>query len=250
MAVFITGASSGIGEACARVFARANFNLVLAARREDRLTDLAEQLTSQFRVQVDTYSLDVRSPEAVSQLVEGNPRVFSRISVVINNAGLAKGIDPLQDGKIEDWDAMIDTNVKGLLYVTRALLPGMIARKDGHIVNVGSVAGHWAYPKGGVYCASKFAVHALTQGLRMDLHGTGIRVSELSPGMVETEFSQVRLGDADKAKELYQGFEPLTPTDVAEAALWCVQRPKRVNIQEIVLFPTAQSAIGMVDRKS
>jgi len=247
MSVFITGASSGIGEACARAFARAKFDLVLAARRVQRLEALAEELTSQYRVQVNTFALDVRSPKAVSQLVEGNPRVLGGVSVLVNNAGLAKGVDLLQEGKLEDWDAMIDTNVKGLLYVTRALLPGMIARKDGHIINIGSISGQWVYPTGNVYCATKFAVRALTQGLRQDLHGTGLRVSEISPGKVETEFSEVRLdGDKAKAKAVYEGFEPLTASDIAETVLWCVQRPKRVNIQEVLIFPTAQSAAGMI----
>lgn len=250
MSVFITGASSGIGEACARAFARAKFDLVLTARREDKLHALAEELTSQYRVQVDTFKLDVRSQKAVSQLVESSPRVFGGVSVLINNAGLAKGIDALQDGKPEDWDSMIDTNLKGLLYVTRALLPGMIQRKEGHIVNIGSVAGQWIYPKGNVYCATKAAVRALTQGLRMDLHGTGLRVSEISPGLVETDFSRVRLGDEAKAKAVYEGIDCLTAADIAETVLWCVQRPKRVDIQEVVIFPTAQSAVGMIHKKS
>lgn len=248
MSVFITGASGGIGEACARAFAAARFDLVLAARREDKLQALANELAAKHRIQVDTFGLDVRSHKAVVELIEHNPRVFAGVNVLINNAGLAKGVDALQDGKPEDWDAMIDTNVKGLLYVTRALLPGMIQRGDGHIVNLGSVAGHWVYPKGNVYCATKFAVHALTEALRLDVHGTGIRVSEISPGMVETDFSLVRLGDPAKAKAVYEGLEPLTAADIAEAVLWCVQRPKRVNIQEVVIFPTAQSAVGMVKR--
>lgn len=248
MAVFITGASSGIGEACARAFAAAKQDLVLAARREDKLHALAQELSSKHRVQVDTFKLDVRSSKAVRDLIDGNPRIFGGIDILINNAGLAKGVDAFQDANTDDWDTMIDTNVKGLLYVTRALLPGMIQRGAGHIVNLGSVAGHWVYPKGNVYCATKFAVHALTEALRLDVHGSGIRVTEISPGMVETDFSRVRLGDDAKAKAVYQGFEPLTPADIAETVLWCVQRPKRVDIQEVVIFPTAQSSVGMVKR--
>jgi 3-hydroxy acid dehydrogenase/malonic semialdehyde reductase len=249
MSVFITGASSGIGEACARAFAAAKYDLVLAARRDEKLQALAQELSSKHRVQVDTFKLDVRSRKAVQELVDGHPRVFGGVDVLINNAGLARGADPLQEGNPEDWDAMIDTNVKGLLYVTRALLPGMIQRGSGHVVNMGSVAGQWVYPKGNVYCATKFAVRALTEGLRQDVHGTGIRVTEISPGMVETDFSRVRFsGDESKAKAVYAGTEPLAAADIAETILWCVQRPKRVNIQELVIFPTAQSAVGMVKR--
>jgi NADP-dependent 3-hydroxy acid dehydrogenase YdfG len=169
--------------------------------------------------------------------------VFNSVDVLINNAGLAKGLSSLQEGNPEDWDAVVDTNIKGLLYVTRAILPKMIAQGRGHVVNIGSVAGHWVYEKGNVYCASKFAVRALTEGLRFDLAGTGIRVTEISPGMVETEFSEVRYGDREKGKAVYAGRKPLSALDIAETILWCVQRPAHVDIQEVVIYPTEQASV-------
>jgi serine 3-dehydrogenase len=247
--VLITGASAGIGEACAHVFARAGYDLVLTARREDRLKKLAAELGARHQIAIETFGLDVRSAKDVQELVARNPATFGSVSVLVNNAGLAQGFDSLQDGKPEDWDAMIDTNVKGLLYVTRAVLPRMIARGEGHVINIGSVAGRWAYPKGNVYCATKAAVRMLTETMRQDLHGTGVRVTEIEPGMVETDFSRVRFGgDKARAAAVYAGTEPLTADDIADTALWCAQRPKRVNIQEVVIFPTAQSAVGMVSR--
>jgi 3-hydroxy acid dehydrogenase/malonic semialdehyde reductase len=246
----ITGASSGIGEACARAFARAGFDLVLTARREDKLRALAAELGVRHQISTEVFGLDVRSLSAVRELVAAQPASFAAIDVLVNNAGLAQGFDSLQDGNPEDWDVMIDTNVKGLLYMTRAVLPRMISRGQGHIVNIGSVAGRWAYPKGNVYCATKAAVRMLSEAMRQDLHGTGIRVTEIEPGMVETDFSRVRFaGDEAKASAVYAGTEPLTADDIADAVLWSVQRPKRVNIQEMVIFPTAQSAVGMVKRQ-
>jgi serine 3-dehydrogenase len=251
MSIFITGASAGIGAACARAFAEAGKDLVLVARREDRLRALAEELRARHKVRVSTFELDVRSREAVDSLVAGNAEVVGSVDVLVNNAGMARGFEGLHEGDPRDWDEMIDTNVKGLLYVTRALLPGMIKRGEGHVINIGSVAGYWVYPKGGVYCATKYAVRALTEGLRQDLHGTGLRVTEVSPGMVETDFSKVRFdGDEKRAAAVYAGTEPLTPEDIAETVLWCASRPKRVNIQEVIVFPTAQSAVGLVQRKS
>jgi 3-hydroxy acid dehydrogenase/malonic semialdehyde reductase len=249
MSVFITGASSGIGEACARAFAAAGYDLVLAARREDRLARLAQELMQKHRIQVDLFKLDVRSQKAVRTLVEGNPRVFGAVEILINNAGLAKGRDPIQTENPDDWDMMIDTNIKGLLYVTRALLPGFIARGNGHVVNLGSVAGHWTYPSGAVYSATKFAVRALNEAMRLDLNGTGVRVTAVSPGMVETEFSLVRFnGDEAKSKAVYEGAQALSPADVAETVLWCVQRPKHVNVQELVIFPTSQASVNLHKR--
>lgn len=249
--VLITGASSGIGEACARAFARAGFNLVLTARREVKLRALATELGAKHQISTEVFGFDVRSSQAITDLVARYPDTFAAVTVLINNAGLARGFDALQDGNPEDWDAIIDTNVKGLLYVTRALLPRMVARGDGHVVNIGSVAGRWAYPKGNVYCASKAAVRMLSEGMRQDLHGTGVRVTEIEPGMVQTDFSRVRFaGDDAKARAVYAGTEPLTADDIADTVLWCVQRPKRVNIQEVVIFPTAQSAVGMVKRSN
>jgi 3-hydroxy acid dehydrogenase/malonic semialdehyde reductase len=243
MSVFITGASSGIGEACATQFAEAGHSLVLAARREDRLTALGKHLRDKFDVTVDTFGLDVRNRDQLESLVRQHPTVFNSIDVLINNAGLAKGLSTLQEGNPEDWDTVIDTNIKGLLYVTRAILPKMISQGRGHVVNIGSVAGHWVYEKGNVYCASKFAVRALTEGLRFDLAGTGIRVTEISPGMVETEFSEVRYGDREKGKAVYAGKKPLSAQDIAETVLWCIQRPAHVDIQEIVIFPTEQASV-------
>ena len=244
MSVFISGASSGIGEACARVFAAARHDLVLVARREDRLQKLSQELTAQFGVKVQTFTLDVRDRARIEQLSAAHREVFEEVDVLVNNAGLAKGRDVIQNGKPEDWDLMIDTNLKGLLYVTRAFLPSMIQKKRGHIVNIGSIAGQWVYQNGNVYCASKFGVRALSESLRYDLNGSGIRVTEISPGMVKTEFSQVRFeGDQEKADAIYAGRTPLTAQDIAETVLWCVQRPAHVNIQELVIFPSDQPSV-------
>jgi 3-hydroxy acid dehydrogenase/malonic semialdehyde reductase len=250
MSVFITGASAGIGEACARSFAAAGKDLILVARRRGRLEELAEDLTSRHGVKVVYYEMDVQSRSSIDALFQAHSDVLSQVDVLINNAGLALGREPIQMGNPEDWDVMIDTNIKGLLYVTHAFLPQMVKKSAGHIVNLGSAAGHWAYPNGNVYCATKFAVRAITESLRLDLHGSGIRVTEVSPGMVETEFSEVRFkGNEDKAKAAYAGYTPLTPKDIAEAILWCVDRPKHVNIQEVVLFPTDQASVGLIHKR-
>lgn len=250
MSVFITGASAGIGAATARAFAAAKQDLVLVARRKDRLESLRSQLQGEYGVQVDIFEMDVRDHGSVSALFQENAEVLGKVDVLVNNAGLALGRDSLQEGSVEDWDTIIDTNIKGLLYVTRAFLPQMIRNKRGHVVNLGSAAGHWTYPGGNVYSATKFAVRALTESLRLDLSGTGIRVTEISPGMVETEFSEVRFrGDKAKAQAVYSGFDALTPGDIAETILWCVERPARVNIQEVVIYPTDQASVGMVHRR-
>ncbi len=244
MSVFISGASSGIGEACARSFAAAHKDLVLVARREARLQELAHELQAQYGVKVHTFGLDVRDRVKIEALAATHAEIFEAVDVLVNNAGLAKGRDVIQNGKPEDWDLMIDTNLKGLLYVTRVFLPSMIKKKRGHIVNIGSVAGQWVYQSGNVYCASKFGVKALSESLRYDLHGSGIRVTEVSPGMVKTEFSQVRFeGDQEKADAVYAGKTPLTAQDIADTVLWCVQRPAHVNIQEVVIFPTEQPSV-------
>ena len=264
MVVLITGASSGIGEACARTFSAAGHDLVLVARRGDRLKHLSESLSNEFGIKAHSFQLDVRDRQSVEKHIHPlpllpqldnqlthqhsiqNPRhaeILSQVEVLINNAGLAKGLDPLQTGNPEDWDVMIDTNIKGLLYMTRAFLPQFIARGRGHIINLGSVAGQWVYEKGNVYCATKYAVRALTEGLRLDLRGTGIRVTEISPGMVETEFSEVRFEDKDRANAVYAGKKPLSAMDIAETVLWCVERPQHVNIQELVIFPTEQAGV-------
>ncbi len=250
MSVFISGASSGIGEACARSFAAAHHNLVLVARREDRLKKLSQELRDQFGVQVTYFSLDVRDRIKLERLAQLHADVFQDVDILINNAGLARGRDVIQKGLPEDWDVVIDTNLKGLLYVTRTFLPGMIQKRRGHIVNIGSVAGHWVYQNGNVYCASKFGVRALSEALRYDLHGSGIRVTEISPGMVKTEFSHVRFdGDQEKADAIYAGRTPLNPEDIAESVLWCVQRPAHVNIQEIIIFPTEQPGVQPITPK-
>lgn len=248
--VFITGASSGIGAACARQFAQQGANLLLAARRIEQLEEYAQKLRSNFHVKIYTMRLDVRRFPEVETALNGLPPEWKNISVLVNNAGLARGMERLQEGRVDDWEEMIDTNVKGLLYVTRAVIPGMIERNEGHIINIGSAAGHWVYPNGNVYCATKHAVAALTEGLRMDLFGTSLRVSTIDPGLVETEFSIVRFhGDAQRAKSTYAGMTPLTADDIADAVLYSATRPPHVNIQEIILMPTAQAAISLVHRK-
>lgn len=247
--VLITGASSGIGEACARVFAAQKGGLFLVARRGDRLARMKEDLEKQYEVEVQTAVLDVSKRAAVEAWAEKHAAVLARVECLINNAGLARGLASLQEGDPSDWDDMIDTNLKGLLYVTRAVLPGMVARGSGHIVNLGSVAGRWTYPKGNIYSATKYAVRSLTESLRLDLNGTGVRVTEIAPGMVETEFSQVRLGDAAKARAVYAGMTPLKAEDIAESVLWCVQRPRHVNVQELVIYPTDQASVGVVSRR-
>jgi 3-hydroxy acid dehydrogenase / malonic semialdehyde reductase len=248
--VFITGASSGIGAACAAAFARAGARLLLAARRKGRLEAVATALEREHEASVHRLTLDVRDPRAVASAVESLPAAWSAIDVLVNNAGLSRGLAKLHEGAREDWEEMIDTNVKGLLYVTRAVLPGMVARGSGHVINLGSIAGHESYPGGNVYCASKAAVKALTAGLRMDLVDTPIRVSTIDPGLVETEFSLVRFrGDATRAAKVYDGLEPLTAADVAEVLLFCATRPAHVNLAEVLLLPTAQASSTIVHRR-
>jgi 3-hydroxy acid dehydrogenase / malonic semialdehyde reductase len=248
--VFVTGASSGIGEACARAFAARGARLVLAARRLGRLEALARALGSEHETECTLVELDVRDRSAVEEAVHSLPEPFSAVDVLVNNAGLAAGLEKLQEGDPDDWDRMLDTNVKGLLYVTRAVVPGMVARGRGHVVNIGSTAGHEVYPGGNVYCASKFAVDALTKGLRIDLVDTPVRVSTVDPGMVETDFSLVRFkGDAARAGRVYENIEPLTPADVADAVYYCASRPPHVQINEVILTPTNQASAMVIHRK-
>lgn len=245
MSVFISGASSGIGKACAEAFAKAKQDLVLVARRMDRIQDLCENLQTQYGIRAHGFCLDIQDLNAVEDLIQNNRAIFQNLHILVNNAGLAKGLSPLQDGNPRDWDSVIDTNIKGVLYLTRSFLPFLIQNK-GHIVNIGSVAGHWVYEKGTVYCATKFAVRAINNGLRLDLNGTGVRVTEISPGMVETEFSDVRFfGNQEQARAVYQGRTPLKPEDIAETVVWCAQRPPHVNIQEVIIFPTEQAGVGV-----
>jgi serine 3-dehydrogenase len=248
--VFITGASSGIGRSCARVFARQGARVLMAARRLERLEKLAADLKAEFGVESRCLGLDVRDQAAVARAVSALSPGWEAVDVLVNNAGLSRGLDKLYEGKIADWEEMIDTNVKGLLNVSRAVIPGMVRRGRGHIINIGSIAGREVYPNGNVYCATKAAVNALSKGLRLDLVGTPLRVSLVDPGMVETEFSLVRFhGDGDRAAKIYQGLTPLTPDDIADAVLFCATRPPHVNISELVVYPTAQASATLVHRK-
>jgi 3-hydroxy acid dehydrogenase / malonic semialdehyde reductase len=249
--VFVTGASSGIGEACAKIFAEHGANIILCARRRDRIEKLAADLSAQHKVKCYTLELDVSNRTAVEKAIAALPADWQDIEVLINNAGLALGMNRFHEGNIDDWEKMIDTNVKGLLYVTHAIVPHMIKRNSGHVINIGSVAGHEVYPNGNVYSATKHAVYALTKAFKMDLHGTDVRVSSVDPGMTETEFSIVRWnGDTDIAKKFYSGMQPLIAEDVADVVYFCASRPKHVNILDIVMMPTAQSAAMQVHRKA
>lgn len=248
--VLITGASSGIGSATARVFAQAGAKLILTARRQDRLEQLADELGKEFASSTHLLSLDVRDAIAVESAISNLSADWSSIDVLINNAGLSRGLEKLQAGSIQDWEEMIDTNIKGLLYFTSAIVPGMISRGRGHVVNLGSTAGHQTYPNGNVYCATKAAVRVISEGLKQDLLGTPVRVSSVDPGLVETEFSQVRFrGDTERAKKVYQGLTPLTPTDVADVIFFCATRPPHVNISEVLLMPTDQAGSMLFNRQ-
>lgn len=248
--VLITGASSGIGTACAQVCAAVGAKLILAARRMERLQQLATNLQEKFQTQTHLISLDVRDRRAVESALNQLPEEWAAIDILINNAGLSRGLDKLHEGDIQDWEEMIDTNVKGLLYVTRTVVPGMVQRGRGHVVNIGSIAGHQTYPGGNVYCGSKAAVKSITEGLKQDLLGTPVRVSSVDPGLVETEFSLVRFhGDPERAKTPYQGLTPLSAEDVADVVLFCLTRPPHVNLLDIVMLPTDQATATLVHRK-
>ncbi|MGC3948066.1 MAG: SDR family NAD(P)-dependent oxidoreductase [Chryseolinea sp.] len=244
---FITGATSGIGEATARLLAGAEFKLILCGRREDRLKLLAAELSKQ--TEVTTLTFDVRDQPTVAKAIASLPSAWSAIDVLINNAGNAHGMDPIQRGSLIDWDSMIDINVKGLLYVSKEIIPGMTERKRGHIINLGSIAGKEVYPNGNVYCASKFAVDALTQGMRIDLNPFGIKVTSINPGLVDTEFSMVRFkGDTDRAATVYKGMTPLKGEDIADIILYTLQAPAHVVLADITVFPTAQASAAVVKR--
>ncbi|PSB52874.1 NAD(P)-dependent oxidoreductase [filamentous cyanobacterium Phorm 6] len=252
--VFITGASSGIGAACAKIFAKGGAKLILAARRLEKLDRLANELVETKSIasanQIYLLELDVRDRPQVESAITALPDAWKNIDILINNAGLSRGLDKLHEGNFQDWEEMIDTNVKGLLYMTRYIVPGMVSRDRGHVVNIGSIAGRQAYPKGSVYCASKAAVRAISDGLKQDLLGTPVRVTEIEPGLVETEFSNVRFhGDAEKAKNVYQGLTPLTADDVADVVYFCATRSPHVNISEVLLVPTDQATATLVHRK-
>ena len=243
----ITGASSGIGQATAREFAKHSINLILCGRRQGRLDQLQEELAQQ--VKVTTLNFDVRDKKAVKNAINSLEKPFNRIDILINNAGNAHGLDTIQEGDSADWDAMIDINVKGLLYVSETIIPQMTARNAGHIINIGSTAGKEVYPKGNVYCASKHAVDAINQGMRLDLNGYDIRVGAVNPGMVETEFSEVRFkGNSEKADKVYQGFNPLQAQDVAEIIYFVISRPAHVNIADLMVISVDQASSTVVNK--
>tara|TARA_B110000971_G_C19994184_1_gene493453 strand:+ start:726 stop:1478 length:753 start_codon:yes stop_codon:yes gene_type:complete len=248
LTVFITGATSGIGKATAEFLAKHNYRLILCGRNQDRLKELKQTLGKQTAI--TTLQFDVRDKEAVFSAIESLPENFRDIDVLINNAGNAHGMSSIQDGDINDWDAMLDINVKGLLYVSRAILPKMIERNSGFIVNIGSTAGKEVYPKGNVYCASKSAVEAINKGMRMDLNQYNIRVSAIHPGLVETAFSDVRFkGDTERAKKVYQGYKALQPEDIAEIIHFVITRPYHINIEDLVVFPSAQASATIINKK-
>lgn len=247
--VLITGATSGIGAACARVFAQAGAKLILAARRQERLDQIADELSKLASVHL--LQLDVCDRSSVESALSTLPASWSSVDILINNAGLSRGLDKLQEASFQDWEEMIDTNIKGLLYLTRFVVPGMVSRGRGHVVNLGSTAGHQTYPGGNVYCATKAAVRVISEGLKQDLLGTPVRVSSVNPGLVETEFSNVRFrGDTERAKQVYQGLTPLTPADVADVVFFCVTRPPHVNISEVLLMPTDQAGSMLFNRQA
>lgn len=244
----ITGATSGIGMATAKLFAENNIDLVLCGRRQERLDALQNELGK--KVNVLTLSFDIRDRAAVEGAMNSLPAEFSQIDILVNNAGNAHGLDPIDEGNVDDWEAMLDINVKGLLYISKAILPGMVARKAGHIINIGSTAGKEVYPRGNVYCASKHAVDAINQGMRIDLNAHGIRVGAVNPGLVETEFSDIRFkGDTERAKTVYKGFQPLVAEDIADIILFVVTRPYHVNIADLVVMPTAQASNTIVKKE-
>jgi 3-hydroxy acid dehydrogenase/malonic semialdehyde reductase len=244
---FITGATSGIGKATALLFASKDIRLVICGRRKELLIKLQKQLEPLTDVYI--LNFDVRDKNAVSNAINSLPEKFSHIDILINNAGNAHGMDPIEKGSLEDWDAMLDINVKGLLYVSRGILPQMVERRSGHIINIGSTAGKEVYPKGNVYCASKHAVDAINQGMRIDLNTYGIRVGAVNPGLVETEFSKVRFkGDVERADSVYQGFQPLKPEDIADIIYFVISRPPHVNIADLVVMPTAQASSTIVKK--
>nr|WP_299170711.1 SDR family NAD(P)-dependent oxidoreductase [uncultured Allomuricauda sp.] len=246
--VFITGATSGIGKATAQLLAKQGFNLVICGRRQDRLDALKDELGK--TTSVHSLNFDVRDKGAVRKAAESLPEDFSQIDILINNAGNAHGLDYIDQGSTDDWDAMLDINVKGLLYVSNVILPQMVERKAGHIINIGSTAGKEVYPKGNVYCASKHAVDAINQGMRLDLNEHGIRVGAINPGLVETEFSDVRFkGDSNKADKVYKGYQPLKPQDIAEIIHFAITRPYHVNIADLVVMPTAQASSTIVKKE-
>lgn len=245
--ILITGASAGIGEATARQFAKAGARLILSARRLDRLKKLAKEL----EIETHLLELDIQNRQQVEGSISNLPKEWQAIDVLVNNAGLGRGLGKIHEGDVAGWEEMINTNVKGLLYMSRSVIPSMVQRGNGHIINIGSIAGHEVYPGGNVYCATKHAVDAITKGMRLDLVDTPIRVSTVDPGLVETEFSEVRFfGDKERAKTVYQGYKPLEPVDVADTVVWIANRPPHVQIAEVIIFPTDQGSAMVTHKRS
>ncbi len=241
--VLITGATSGIGRSCAEKFAETGHSLILTGRRKEKLINISEKLTKEYGIKVLPLAFDIRIKKDVFQAIDNLPEEWKSIDILINNAGLAVGMNTVQDGDIDDWERMIDTNIKGLLYISRAVLPLMILQKKGHVINIGSIAGKEVYPNGAVYCATKHAVDALSKGIRIDTVNHGIKVTQIAPGAVETEFSIVRFkGDKNKADSVYKGYEPLHPENIADVVYFVTTLPKNVNINDLVIMPTAQAS--------
>ncbi len=249
MIVFITGATSGIGKSSAEIFAKHGYDLIICGRRKERLNELKIQLEKEYKVKVNTLSFDIRQQKEVEAAIASLPAEKKKINILINNAGLAAGLSAIQNGELDHWERMIDTNLKGLLYVTKLIANLMIENKSGHIINLGSIAGKEVYANGNVYCATKHAVDALNKAMRIDLLPHHIKVSAINPGMVETEFSIVRFdGDEERAKKVYQGLEPLKPQDIAETIFWVASRPAHVNINDLIIMPSVQATATQVNR--
>lgn len=248
--VLITGASSGIGEACAHVFAKQNYRIIATARRTSQLDNLKSVLEKEYNAEVLCLTFDVRDKNETQRILDSLPDYWNKIDLLINNAGLSLGLEPFNEGNTDDWETMIDTNVKGLLYVSRIISNKMIQQKSGHIINIGSIAGKESYLNGNVYCSTKAAVDSLTKSMRIDLLTHGIKVTAVHPGAVETEFSIVRFkGDEQRAKKVYEGFEPLHPEDIADVIYFCASRPSHVNINDMLVMPTAQASASLIKRE-
>lgn len=248
----ITGATSGIGWATAITLATRGYSILATGRRQEKLQELQKEIkTKNPQVEVQVAAFDLCSKTAVQSFLSSHANTLQQVHILVNNAGLARGVDKMQNGSLDDWDEMIDTNIKGLLYMTRGVIPYLEKNNRGHVVNLGSIAGRYVYPGGGVYCATKFAVRALTEGLRMDLAGSSIRVTNIEPGMVETEFSLSRFnGNSEMADKVYEGMTPLKAQDIADTIAWCIDRPSHVNIQELVIYPVDQAHVGQVVRRN
>ena len=247
----ITGATSGIGRACAYTFAKNNHDLIITGRRKDRLEQISKELNSEYGINVLPLAFDIRNKSEVVDAITSLSAQWQQIDILINNAGLAVGLNTIQNGEIDDWDRMIDTNIKGLLYISRSVLPFFVKQKKGHIINIGSIAGKEVYPNGNVYCATKHAVDAITKAMRIELVLDGIKVTQIAPGAIETEFSMVRFkGDCEIANKVYNGYEPLNPEDIASTAYYVTTLPKHVNINDLVIMPTAQASATIFNKNS